>query len=164
MKGSQGGLGNFLIDTDVEAWERMLLSYKNIKLIRIVLAVLVLTASSGATTVLHRCQMQAASCCSPNRNTNDDGCDQPMASPTGQSFKSDFTCHIDVVVGGIALKQALLEKENKPELSIAAIPNVVSVGSSSLLQADSPSHTYFVVHVISPPSVDRYVLNGSFLI
>lgn len=143
----------------------MLLSHKNIKLIRVLLAVLVLIASSGATAVLHRCQMEgAASCCSPNRNANSDGCDQPFASPTGHSFKSDFTCHIDVVVGGIALKQALLEKENKPELSIAAIPNVVSVGSSSLLQADSPSHIYFVAQAISPPSVDRYALIGSFLI
>ena len=142
----------------------MLLSHKHIKMIRVTLAVLVLFASSGAATVLHRCQMEAASCCSPNRNTNDDGCDQPFASPTGHSFKSDFTCHIDVVVGGVALKQALLEKENKPELSIAAIPSVVSVGSSSLLQADSPSHTFFVVQVIPPPSVNRYALIGSFLI
>lgn len=142
----------------------MLLSRKHIKLIRVFLAVLVLFASSGATAVLHRCQMEAASCCSPNRNANDDGCDQPLASPVGHSFKSDFTCHIDVVVGGVALKQALLEKQNKPELSIAAVPSVVSFGSSNLLQADNPAHTYFVAQAISPPSVDRYALIGSFLI
>jgi hypothetical protein len=142
----------------------MIFSSKNIRLIRIFLAVLVLAASSGAATVLHLCQMEAASCCSPTQTSNHDGCGQPIAPPAGHSFKSDFTCHLDVVVGGLALKQALLEKENKPELSIAAIPSVVSFASSSLLQADSPSHTYFVAQTISPPSVDRYVLNGSFLI
>ncbi|MBM2840069.1 MAG: hypothetical protein HW412_597 [Bacteroidetes bacterium] len=150
--------------TDVDAWERMLLSHKNIRLMRIFLAVLVLAASSGATAVLHRCQMEAASCCSPNQNANDDGCDQPIASPTGHSFRADFTCHIDVVVGGVALKQALLEKENRPESNIAVIPNIVSLGSCSLVQADGPSHTLFLAHAISPPSVDRYVLNASFLI
>ena len=143
----------------------MLLSYKNIRLIRIFLAVLVLTASSGATTVLHRCQMQAASCCSPNRNTNDDGCDQPMASPTGHSFKSDFTCHLDVVVGGLALKQALVEKENRLESNIALITAAVSLSSGSLLQADSHAHNLLhVSEAVSPPSVDRYALIGSFLI
>jgi hypothetical protein len=82
----------------------------------------------------------------------------------GPSLKADFTCHIDVVIGGVALKQALLEKENKPESNIALIPNIVSLSFSSLLYADSPSHTLFVTRDISPPSVDSYVLNGSFLI
>lgn len=129
-----------------------------------ILAVLVLAASSGATTVLHRCQMEVASCCSSNRHANDDACDQPIASPTGHFFESDFTCHIDVVVGGVTLMQALLEKEHRPETNIAVIPNIVSLSSSSLLQADSPSHTLLVAQTISPPSVDRYVLFNSFLI
>lgn len=158
------GLGNFVAGADVEVWYRMLLSYKNIRLIRIFLAVLVLTASSGATTVLHRCQMEAASCCSPNRNANDDGCDQPIASPAGHSLKADFTCHIDVVVGGVALKQALLEKENRPESHIAVIRNIVSLSSSSLLRAISYSHNLLLSETVSPPSVDKYVFFGSFLI
>lgn len=150
--------------TDVEAWERMLLSHKNIRLIRICLAILVLTASSGATAVLHLCQMEAASCCSPIQSANDDGCDQPMASPTSHSFKSDFTCHIDVVVGGVALKQALLEKENRPESNKTVLPIIGSPSSSSLLLADSHSNSILLSKTVSPPSVDRYVLNGSFLI
>jgi hypothetical protein len=142
----------------------MLLSYKNIRLIRIVLAVLVLAASSGATTVLHLCQMQEASCCSPAQSPNHDGCDQPIALPTGHSFQSDFTCHIDVVVGGLALKQALLEKDNRPEFNIAVIPNLVSFSSSASLQAESHSQKLLLSKVVIPPSVDRYALIGSFLI
>jgi hypothetical protein len=68
------------------------------------------------------------------------------------------------VVGGLALKQALLEKENKPELSIAAMPSVLSFGSSNLIHSENPAHTYFVSLAVSPPSVDRYALIGSFLI
>jgi hypothetical protein len=108
--------------------------------------------------------MEGASCCSPNRNANDDGCDQPIAPPAGHSYKSDFTCHIDVVVGGVALKQAVLEKENRPDFNITVIPNFILLTSSASLQAESHSHNLFLSKVVSPPSVDRYVLFDSFLI
>jgi hypothetical protein len=128
------------------------------------MAVLVLSASSGATVVLHRCQMEIASCCSPKHTANNDGCDQSTAAQTGLSFKSDFTCHVDVVVGGLALKQALLEKENRSEANIAVIPNICSLSSCTSIQTDSYTHELFLGKAVSPPSVDRYVLNGSFLI
>lgn len=140
----------------------MLLSHKNIRLIRILLAVLVLTASSGATAVLNRCLMEEASCCCPNETSNHDGCGVPNALPSGHVFKSDFTCYTSVVVGGVALKQALLEKENRQESGKAV--TFISPRSSGLLQSDTPSHTLIVSQSISPPSVDRYVLNASFLI
>jgi hypothetical protein len=163
FNGSQGGLGNFGIGTDVDAWQRMLLSHKNIRLIRIFLAVLVLTASSGATVVLHRCQMQGGSCCCPNRNAND-ACDQPVALAPGQSFRADFTCHANVVVGGVALIQALVERESKSESNVAVFPSIESLSSISLLQANSYSHNLLLINAVSPPSVDRYALIGSFLI
>jgi len=79
-------------------------------------------------------------------------------------LKADFTCHTEAVIGGVALKLALVEKENKPESYKALISNVVSPSFSSSVQADSPAHTLFVAEDLPPPSVDRYVLNGSFLI
>ena len=142
----------------------MLISNKNIRLIRILLAVLVLTASSGATVVLHRCQMQAPCCCSPDRHANADGCDQPNGTSASPSLKADFTCHTSVVVGGVALKQGLLEKGYRPESNKAVIPSIVSLSSNRLIQAGIHSHNLLLSKAVSPPSLDRYALSDSFLI
>jgi hypothetical protein len=79
-------------------------------------------------------------------------------------LKADFTCDTSVLVGGVALKQALLEKENKPESNKAIIFNTDSPSSNSLLQTGRHSHNLLLSKAVSPPSVDKYVLNGSFLI
>jgi hypothetical protein len=79
-------------------------------------------------------------------------------------LKADFTCDTSVLVGGVALKQALLEKENKPESNKAIISSIDSPSSNSLLQTDRRAHNLLLSKAVSPPSVDRYVLNGSFLI
>jgi hypothetical protein len=144
---------------------RMVRSQKHISLIRVFLAALVLTASSGATIVLHRCQMQTTCCCSPIRSTNGDGCNRPNGASSGKSFKADFTtCNTSIVVGGVALKQALLEKENKPESNKAIVSKTGPLSLGSLLQTDRHSQYLLLSKAVSPPSVDRYVLNGSFLI
>ena len=142
----------------------MLLSHRNIRLVRIFLALLVLIASSGATTVLHRCTMQAPSCCSSSCCANHDGCDQPVATRSGHLLKSDFTCHTNTIIGGVALNLALLDKEHKTESQKSVVSNVVCPSFIGSVVADSPSHTLFVAQTISSPSVEKCVLFSTFLI
>jgi hypothetical protein len=62
------------------------------------------------------------------------------------------------------LKQALLDKESEPESNRIIISNIDPPTSHSLLQTDRHAHNLLLSKAVSPPSVDRYVLNGSFLI
>jgi|SRR3989338_883441 len=143
---------------------RMLLLLENIKLIRILLAFLVMIASSGATVILHRCQMEEASCCSKIYTVKHDGCDQRIPAQPGHSVKPEITCHTNVLAGGLALKQALLEKGNRQESNVVVIPFAVAPSFPRLVRAASPSYSSFVAQTIHAPSVDRYILFDSFLI
>lgn len=142
----------------------MLLSPSHIRFVRIFLASLVIVASSGATVLLHRCQMEAASCCAPNLPSEQDGCEEPVAAQSGPVFKSDFTCHVNVIVGGLALKQALLEKGNKQSSDVGVVVQVATFFLRGLVRSENPSYAFFAARTVSPPSVEKYVLFDSFLI
>ena len=138
---------------------------KNIVVIGRVTAFLFLVASSGFTTLLHICTMEAAECCDPSGASDHHGCpSEPIDQPiSGSSIQNVDDCHINSVVGGLASLQALLEKDIKTQNS-----DILSVLISTFVPvapiSNTSSLTYPYSQSVSPPSVEKYVLNETFLI
>lgn len=136
------------------------------------LIVLFVLANSGFTAVLHQCAMggdqsaqsQPVECCSIPSENSRSACEVPQATPSS-SIVSQFTCHTNTVVGGLVGTSALLEKQSKTQ------PSKLGEWSGNLAQQTvfkpiinhSFTLAYFAVD-ISPPSVEKCVLNSSFLI
>lgn len=80
-------------------------------------------------------------------------------------LKSDFSCHTSTLVGGIAINAGLIEKESKTQLitSHAALVMPLASAVSGAFQVASRLQPALPL-LLSPPSVDRYALIGSFLI
>ena len=143
----------------------MRFSVKHIKTVRVAFALLVFFASSGATAVLHTCTLPKMDCCAPASSGNCDGCNESAVPVSAPLLQADFTCHTNTFVGGVALKLALVEKENKSQQNKASVVFVLpsSFGFSNTVQA--PSRYLFTLAASHPPSsVEKYVLNASFLI
>jgi len=96
---------------------------------------------------------------------NCDGCDQSAVPVSAPLLQADFTCHTNTIVGGVALKLGLAEKDNKSQQFRTWVGLVLpsSFGFSNTVQA--PSRYLFTLAAShSPPSVEKYILNSSLLI
>lgn len=123
-------------------------------------------ASSGFTAILRTCVMETMSCCADAKVPQHMECDteQPGDAPT-LSIRADSQCHADILVGGMTTNPAVVEKEHKYQQTKLAIG--ANVLSFNCFQASPPSLSPLFGHTtakVFPPSVEKYVLNASFLI
>lgn len=135
------------------------------KLMRVAFALLIFSASSGVTTLVHTCAVAKMDCCAPMSSSKQDSCDASASPISGILLKADITCHTNTLVGGVAIKLALVEKEHQSRQNTTPVACIdpSSLGFSSTNQ--NPSQYQFALAVPhSPPSVEKYVLNGSLLI
>ncbi len=143
----------------------MKLFTKNIVFMGRVVAFLFFVASSGFTTLLHICTMEASECCDTSGASDHAACPNPeKSSPVaGTAIKNADDCHINAVAGGLSAIQALLEKDGKTQKVV-----VLSVLASTFVSLapinNTSSFTYSYSEGVSPPSVEKYVLNETFLI
>ena len=138
---------------------------ENIVVLGRVTAFLFLVASSGFTTFLHICTMEATECCDTSGATDHQACfDEETPSPVaGASIQNINDCHINTVAGGLAAIQALQEKDSK-ELNVNVLALLVSTFIPVGPNANASSFDYSYSDNVSPPSVEKYVLNETFLI
>jgi hypothetical protein len=130
-----------------------------------IIALLLFIASSGFTTIVHACAMEATQCCDTSRARDHKACENPFPLVAGPSVQREFDCHTNTVAGGLAGVQGLIEKDGKPlnnrlEVLSAVVSQYISFASSGTASWLSTSYCTSV----SPPSVEKYVLNASFLI
>lgn len=124
-----------------------------------------LFASSGFTTILHICAMEACECCDTSGARDHDACPnkQVPASVASVSIHNVDDCNINAVVGGLAVFQALVEKgfeaQNVEVLSLLTFTFISPAPSNT-----SSWFTYSYIESVSPPSVEKYILNETFLI
>lgn len=126
-----------------------------------------LFASSGFTTILHFCAMEACECecCDTSDARDHDACSnkQVPASVANVSIHNIDNCNINAVVGGLAVFQALVEKgfnaQNVKVLSLLTFKFISPAPSNT-----SSWFTYSYIESVSPPSVEKYILNETFLI
>jgi hypothetical protein len=138
---------------------------KHILLLKRLVLIVTIAASSGFTTVVHYCTMDVMDCCDPSPSADHRNCDLPGVPETGESVKAQFTCHTNTLVGGVSVKPAVLVKEHKSEPSRIVLATVTASLYNCLSHTSSSSHTLFSpAETPSPPSVEKYVLNASLLI
>jgi len=132
--------------------------------LHVVVLFVFLLASSGFTTILHECrvQQQMACCAVPDR-MNEDKCDQNIAPKSGPSFESDQSCHTNSIIGGLAVKQAIVDKDKNSKLHRAAtvvlsVSSDISFSPFSATRFDSRTGALFL------PPVGKHILNSSLLI
>jgi hypothetical protein len=129
------------------------------------LALVTFLASSGFTAILHNCTLVPASCCAAPREINHKDCSESLPVNLERSIQSNAVCHTNTVVGGITTNPAVLEKVVKSEVKKPVSPlfvlsPFVAVSGQSFTSStpfSSPASVFL-------PSVEKYVLNASFLI
>lgn len=123
---------------------------------------LFLVGNSGFAFVLHKCVAVQMDCCEkPNKDSKDACMDTPMPIG-GPTFKAPFLCHTNTVVGGLTTKSGLLEKTpiQKETVSTFFMSANVALAPSTITSSSSLSYAINT----SPPSVEKCVLNATFLI
>lgn len=129
------------------------------------LVVVTFLASSGLATVLHNCTMVAATCCEAPAEINHKNCDKRLPANSDLFIQSNAVCHANTVVGGVTTNPAVLDKDGKSELKN---PLSFVFAFTSSVEASFQINTSFNRGITAPPvflpSVEKYVLNASFLI
>jgi hypothetical protein len=132
------------------------------------LAVMFVLANSGFTTVLRQCTMKSDApmeCCSIPEKSDAASRDAIQKNATSPSTVSQFGCHTTTLVGGIASTSALLQKESAKQNAKAnefcAQHQQNTTSTSDVDHSTNPAH---FAATLSPPSVEKCVLNSSFLI
>jgi len=127
-----------------------------------VVAVLLALSSSGFTTVLHSCLMAERSCCDASMMANMSGDEQTiLGKPV---LRNDMSCCAITVAGGLNTNPIVAGNQQPPQQHldlIALLPPSAVSGEQHV-----PTHpTFFSSSTApSPPSVEKYLLNSSFLI
>ena len=112
-----------------------------------VLTLVFLLASSRFTTILFMCVREAEKAL-------------PVA---GMSIYNVDGCHSTVVFSGLRVVMALVEKDSKEQnVEVYSLP--ISPFVSLPLGNASSCFNYFYSESVSPLSVEKYVLNETFLI
>ncbi len=89
-------------------------------------------------------------------------CDDAPKPLTGPTVQSEYVCHTNSVVGGLTTKAGLLEKAPTHNENVSAF--IVPANDASIA-ATTTSYTSLSYAVsISPSSVEKCVLNATFLI
>lgn len=130
-----------------------------------VVAIVIFLSSSGFTTILHACTMEVADCCAAPEHTRHNQCDEAMPVADGVHFDSNSVCHINSLIGGLAINPAVVEKQGKTEKKDLSVFVPLPL-YSSLSDQDNDVSSFpatFNVTVVFP-SAEKYVLNASFLI
>jgi hypothetical protein len=129
-------------------------------------------ANSGFTVVLYHCtmteEMCGMSCCKGISDCSAGACQDMGGSqtPETKSERVDQPCRTATVVGGVQTEPTVVEKQfnGRQIISVDLLPTSVfetAIGPC----VDLPAfHFTSTASNVSPPSVDTYVLNASFLI
>lgn len=114
--------------------------------------------------MIHFCTMGGTGCCDLSGAGVDQACQDESVPPSGISMKDQSSCYKNSVVGGLNDTQALLEKlSNQHRLNVELVAGAgVRVGDISVFHGNTPLS--FHCTKVSPPSVEKYVLTGAFLI
>jgi hypothetical protein len=133
-----------------------------------ILAILFILANSGFTAVLRQCTMKSDApmeCCSIPEKSDAASRDAVQKNATSPSIVSQFGCHTTTLVGGIASTSALLQKEsagqNAKASEFCAQLQQNTIITPTLDHSTNPAQ---LASNFSPPSVEKCVLNSSFLI
>jgi len=131
-------------------------------------AVLFLLSNSGFTAVVHYCAMKvspSATCCSSmaHGNENEKGKRAPISESTIGAPPVD--CHLTAFVGGLSDRLALVEKMNSLDSPKTEACFLTPQCPRFVYGLEShSSYAGALLAVSTSPSVEKCILNSSFLI
>lgn len=129
------------------------------------LALATFLASSGFTAVLHNCTMEDPVCCEAPKEATHKDCGESLPASKELAVRSDAACHTNTIVGGVTPNLAVLEKDSKSDVKKLHVAE--SILTTSIVQLDQLHTSLNLFSNGTPvflPSVEKYILNASFLI
>lgn len=138
--------------------------YQQTKSVSWLVAFLFFVGSAGFTSVVHVCLMGTGECCAMSGSSDRMACQEEGLPAHELAVKGQLDCHINTVAGGLNDNPTVVEKQIRPQS-----PNGAFVGfalSQTLAIPKFNKSITVTLHSrdVSPPSVEKYVLNGTFLI
>lgn len=121
--------------------------------------------SIGFTSVFHQCRIKQEMACCAMPDRMPDECSRYSPAQHAPSVKTDQTCHVDVLVGGLQTTPAVSERQTRIELqrlpgvAVAHVTGEQTFGT--VLQSSSILPTMVQARSASR---DKTVLFSSFLI
>lgn len=129
------------------------------------LALATFLASSGFTTIVHNCTMEVPVCCEAPKETNHKDCGESVPANKELAVRSNALCHTNTVVGGVTTNPAVLEKDAKSDVKKLQIAqSILTTSGADFNQPRTPLSSFFSATPVFLPSVEKYILNSSFLI
>ncbi len=129
------------------------------------LALATFLASSGFTAIVHNCTMEVPVCCEAPKEINHKDCGESVPANKELAVRSNAACHTNTVVGGVTTNPAVLEKDGKSDVKKLQIAeSIVSASIVRLDQLHTPLNFFSDDTPVFLPSVEKYILNASFLI
>ena len=135
--------------------------------------VIFIVATSGFSVVMTYCTMSDGGAC-PMASGNDDDQDwsgtcadhTSQQGATHAALSNNYACMLTTVAGGLQTDPTTIEKvSHRQELTkLVVLPAAVPLQMSSLILDRPFSHYSSAGPNVSPPSVEKYVLNATFLI
>lgn len=141
----------------------MLSSHRHTRIIAAVAAFLLALSSSGFTAVLHSCLMAERSCCDASMMTHMSG-DEGATQAGNPVLKNVMSCCAVTFAGGLNANPIVTGNQYSSLHhldQVALLPPSVLTGAQQI--SSHPVSASFLA-AASPPSVEKYLLNASFLI
>ncbi len=136
--------------------------HQNTRLTSLIVAILLMVSSSGFTAVLHSCLMAERSCCDQSMMLH-----MPLDRGTHSGIpglKADLSCCAVTLAGGLNTNPIVPGNQHSAPQHLDVL-SLLPIAECSCTQ-DVCSRLTFLASTVSasPPSVEKYVLNATFLI
>jgi hypothetical protein len=124
-------------------------------------------ANSGFTVVLYHCTMEEMECCTTSDGQMSGACSMmdPPQTPSGPAVTSGDNCQSMIIAGGLKTDPTLLEKESVGRvIKLDLVPAFTPDFAFSTVFPQVQPFSLTASQNVSPPAVETYVLNSTFLI
>jgi hypothetical protein len=137
---------------------------KHINLLSSVVALLFAFGSSGLAVVIHNCTMATPmECCQNMGDQSAADCNNPIQASGIPSFHGDANCSSSSLVGGLITNPGVVDNNRLVQkISVTVLPMNHCLSCVQTLTRSVPVIAF--AGSISPPSVEKHILNASFLI
>lgn len=142
----------------------MLRITRHINLLGSVVAFLFAIGSSGLAVIIHSCAMRSEMpCCQKISDEMGGDCSNPIQTSGIPSIHSDTNCSTSTVVGGLTTNPGVVDNNQLVQkISSVAVPMNACLSCVQTLTSSVSDIANAVS--ISPPTVEKHILNATFLI
>lgn len=137
---------------------------RHIRLLGSLAALLFVLGSSGVVVIIHSCTMvPQMECCQGMSNEMNADCSNQSQLPGIPTLQSDMSCTTTTLVGGLTTNPGVVDGTRPVQkISVLVMPPDVCLSGVQALTSAVPIAPF--AQSISPPAVEKHILNASLLI